>query len=119
MRTKVFHAPALHLSVFRAGDGSLAWKGTYKGRPIRSVVPVDGECVIMLDPDASKDRVFQNLLRIGCDGEPRWVAELPADPDAFMDVHSEHDSLIAGTWSGFRMRIDPESGRTLQQEFVK
>ncbi len=119
MRTKVFNCPALHLCVFRAGDCSLAWQGTYNGAAIKAAVPVAGDCVILLDPDASKERVFKNLLRIGCDGHPRWFAELPTSPDAFLAVRPEGDDLAAHTWSGFKVRIDPGSGRCLEQEFAK
>jgi hypothetical protein len=119
MRTKVFNSPALRLSVFRAGDGSLTWKGTYNGAAIKAAVPVDDECVILLDPDASKEHVFKNLLRIACDGHPRWFAELPTSPDVFLAVRPEGDDLAANTWSGFKVRIDPGSGRCLEQEFVK
>ena len=119
MRTQIFNSPSLELSVFREEDGSLTWKGTYRGTPIKAAMPVDGECVILLDPDASKQPAFKNLLRIGHDGEPRWFADLPASPDAFIDMCSKKDSLLARSWSGYKVRIDVNSGRHLAQEFVK
>ncbi|HEY1933181.1 MAG TPA: hypothetical protein VGG99_14295 [Acetobacteraceae bacterium] len=119
MKTAVFRSPALRLSVFRSGDGSVTWEGTYNGMAIKFAMPVDGDCVIMLDPDASKERVFRNLLRVECNGRQRWLAELPADPDTFLDVQREGEALMARTWSGFRMRVDAASGKTRSQEFTK
>ena len=119
MRTEIFDCPALDLNVFREDDGSLTWRGLYKGVPIKDVMPVGGECIILLDPDAGKQPVFKNLLRIGRGGYPRWLADLPASPDAFIDMRSERAGVSARTWSGYTIRIDPNSGRHLGQEFVK
>jgi hypothetical protein len=119
MKITAFHSPPLRLSAFRSDDGSVTWKGTYKGMPVQSAIPVDGDCVIMLNSDASKERIFRNLFRIGCDGRQRWLAELPAEPDVFLDVQRDGDALMAHTWSGFRMRVDPATGKTRSQEFVK
>lgn len=119
MRTKVFNCPGLPLRVFRSADGSLAWQGTYQGTAIKAAIPVGGDCVILLDPDASKQHVFKNLLRVGCDGRPRWFAELPGSPDVFVAMHRDDDGLTAQTWSGFSVRIDLESGSVVAQEFVK
>lgn len=119
MRSEVFNSPLLGLSVFREEDGSLSWTGTYEGFPIRDVMPVDGDCVILLDPDASKQLVFKNLLRVGHNGVPRWFADLPSSPDAFIDMCSEKGGLVARSWSGYRIHLDPKSGRSIVVEFVK
>jgi len=119
VRTEMFNSPPLGLSVFREEDGSLGWKGTYKGLPIKDALPVDDECIILLDPDASKQPSFKNLFRVGHDGDAKWFADLPTSPDAFIDMCSEKDRLVARSWSGYRVRIDLKSGRTIAQEFVK
>ena len=119
MRVEIFNSSALGLKVFREENGSLGWEGTYKGVPIKDVIPVDGECIILLAYEASKQLVFKNLFRVGQDGDPRWVAELPDIPDAFVEMRLQEDSLVAGTWSGYMLRIDPNSGRQLAQEFTK
>ena len=119
MKARIFKSAVLHFSVSQDSDGSIAWQGTYKGVPVKAVVPIGDDCIIMLDPDASKERVFRNLLRVGQDGHTRWSAELPASPDVFLDVHSEAGCLAAHTWSGFKLRLDPASGQPLEKEFVK
>jgi hypothetical protein len=119
MTTRIFTSTALHFSVSQKADGSFTWHGTYKGVPVKAVVPIEHDCIILLDPDASKERVFKNLLRVGQDGHTRWSAELPADPDVFLDVQSDTGCLAAHTWSGFRLRLDLVSGQPLAKEFVK
>jgi hypothetical protein len=119
VRTEIFNSPCLGLSIFREEDGTLGWQGTFNGARIKLAVPVDGECIILLDPDASKQPNFNNLLRVGQDGDPRWFAELPRSPDAFIDMRLEEDSLVARSWSGYKVRIDIGSGRRLAQELVK
>lgn len=119
MKTRIFKSAALHFSVSQNADGTFAWQGTYKGIPVKTVVPIEHDCIILLDPDASKERVFKNLLRVGSDGQTRWSAELPASPDVFLDVHSEDGRLAAHTWSGFKLRLDPASGQPVAREFAK
>jgi len=48
-----------------------------------------------------------------------WTARLPSDPDAFIAMRLQGHRVTARTWSGFSIQLDPNSGRTLQQEFVK
>jgi hypothetical protein len=76
-------------------------------------------CVLLIDPDASDRSVFENLLCIGVDDRPIWVAELPASPDVFLDVSLGSDGLIAHTWSGMQVLLDTKSGRGLDRKFNK
>lgn len=117
MRTEIFNSPGLR--VFRGDNGLLRCHGTFNGVSIKHAIPVGGECILLLDPDGSKQTVFRNLLRVDRDGNPKWIAELPGAPDAFMDIRLEEGRLVAGTWSGFNVQIDPHSGRQLAQVFVK
>ena len=119
--TEIFNSPALGLRVFQKEDGSLTWTGTYKGTVIKDALPVAGGegCILLLDPDASNQPVFKNLLRIGCNGDPKWFADLPGIPNSFVDMQPDQGNLSARTWSGYKIRIDLNSGRHLGQEFVK
>jgi hypothetical protein len=117
--TEMLNCPSLGFSILREENGSLSWKGTYKGAMIKGALPVDEDCIILLDPDASKKSAFRNLLRVGRDCELKWVADLPTSPDAFVDMRFDGSVLVARSWSGYKVRLDPSSGRKLAQEFVK
>lgn len=69
--------------------------------------------------DASQDSKFYNLIRVSPEGHCLWTAKLPADPDTFVAVRLEGDRLIAHTWSGFSLHLNPITGQTIEQEFVK
>jgi hypothetical protein len=119
VRTEIVNSPSLGLRVFREEDGSVAWEGTFNGAQIKNALPVDKECIILLDPDVTKRAVFKNLFRVDREGNPKWFAELPASPDAFMDMRLEEGCLEARSWSGYKVRLDLHSGRRLAQEFTK
>lgn len=119
MKTEIVKNSSFGLCIFREEDGSLYWQGTFNGATIKSALPVEEECIILLDPDANKKSLFKNLFRINYNGEPRWVAELPGNPDAFMDMRLERGILIARSWSGYSISIDIHSGKRLNQKFTK
>jgi hypothetical protein len=120
VKTELFASPALGLNVFQGDNASLGWEGTYHGAAIKAALPVNGGegCVLLLDPEANKESVFKNLLRVGRDGHPKWFADLPRTSDVFIDMLLE-DRLSARTWSGYKIIIDLSSGKYLAQEFVK
>jgi hypothetical protein len=76
--------------------------------------------VVVFEPEASS-RPDQNLVCFGHDGQVRWKAELPTgDPtDCFVEVRVEKDLVVANCFSGYLIRIDPATGRTLQTQFTK
>jgi hypothetical protein len=50
-----------------------------------------------------------------------WTASPPdnAAPDAFVSLGYEGSVVIADTWQGLRVRIDPDTGAILDSTFVK
>jgi len=110
-----------------AGDllisGRNFWRGRPDGLPVLDIMlDRDREAAfILLDPPAGGGHV-RNLLLIGPTGDIRWRAELPdvIGADAFVSMAFADDgSIVSGTWSGYRVRIDPASGRLLEQTFTK
>jgi len=88
---------------------------------VNGALPIDNgsECVILLDPDASKEQTFDNLLRVGRDGNVVWKAELPQDHDAYVSFHRTPEGLVANSWSGYRVRLDLATGKIIEKQFVK
>jgi hypothetical protein len=54
-------------------------------------------------------------------GTVQWRARLPENtgPDSFVAVAFADGVLIATTWSGYRVELDPVSGKHLRTAFVK
>jgi hypothetical protein len=53
-------------------------------------------------------------------GRIKWKAELPQSHDAFISVKlTETGEIEAQTWQGLLVKIDLETGKTTNKEFVK
>jgi outer membrane protein assembly factor BamB len=76
--------------------------------------------VVVFELDVSL-RPDQNLVCFDPAGHVRWKAELPtSDPtDCFIEVRVEKDLVLANSFSGYLIKIDPATGRTLQTQFAK
>jgi hypothetical protein len=75
--------------------------------------------LILLDPAASKQPTFRNLF-LCRDGRIKWKAQLPRSHDAFVSVNVTRTGEIeARTWQGLLVKVDLETGKTTQKEFVK
>jgi hypothetical protein len=73
----------------------------------------------LLDPDASKHSTFENLF-LRRHGRIKWKAQLPQSHDAFISVKlTETGEIEAQTWQGLLVKIDLETGKTTNKEFVK
>jgi hypothetical protein len=102
-------------------DGAVSWSGLYQDTPVKQAIPVDGgeRCILLLDPDASRDQTFENLICVDRSGDCVWTAKLPAQPDAFLEVMSNDEGVWAQTWSGWRMLLDRKTGAELRRSFAK
>jgi hypothetical protein len=102
-------------------DGSYSWSGEYDGTAVKRALPIDEgkRCILLLDPDANKRPAFENLLCIDQKGTLVWTAKLPTSPDAFLDVTSTPEGLLAKTWSGVTLLLDVRTGTELKRIFVK
>lgn len=119
-------------SYFSVSDGVLTissddpvelWTGLPDGLPVLDLrADPDGRsAVVLLDPPAGGGRV-RNLVRIVSSGEVAWRGELPetGPADAFVGLDIGIDGVVmAVTWSGYRVRLHPVTGRILGQEFTK
>jgi len=79
-------------------------------------------CIILLDrSQESRPRSFQNLIMIDCQGNVIWRAELPdtSGPDAYVTASLQGQTLVANSWSCFRVTIDLQTGKILSQKFTK
>jgi hypothetical protein len=107
-------------TVFRSEDGAITWSGSYRTMKISAAFLIDDErCIILLDPGASKQEVFENLLCLESSGSMVWKAELPDQPDVFVKFEIAADGLQAWTWSGWVLRLELTTGKILERHFVK
>jgi hypothetical protein len=54
------------------------------------------------------------------DGTEGWSAYPPeGDQDAWVAVRIAGDTVLANSYSGWLIRLDPESGRELERQFTK
>jgi len=121
MPKEIFSIPSLQFRVFQAEGGGFDWRGTYEGMKVVAAQPFEGNsrCLILLDPDASQKSYFENLLCVDASGKVLWRAQPPqSSNDAFVAIRMTGE-LYANTWSGYRVRIDLETGRTVELQFVK
>jgi hypothetical protein len=104
-------------------SGQVTWRGRPLGYPVKKVIPLFTEdgCIVLCDPDAQMGGQFENVLRIAADGSLSWRAPLPssANDDCYTDIGYESDALVANSWSGYRVRIHPSSGRIVDASFAK
>src|SRR5581483_6558759 len=103
-------------------NGGVVWKGRPSGYRVWKVLTIPGsdDCLVLLEYWAERQHGFQNLLRVRADGSIRWRAELP-DPtdDAYVGFEWDGRDLVAGSWSGFRVVLDPATGHIVSAIFVK
>lgn len=108
--------------VIRNDQGAVVWQGQPAGYPAKVVSPLDGErgAIVLLDYMAGPKN-FANLLRVRADGTVAWQASPPDESgnDAFVEFRWDGDELVANSWSGFRLRLDPATGVVRGQAFVK
>lgn len=103
--------------------GSDVWEGMPDGMPVHDLreAPDGRSAFVLLDPPAGAGRV-RNLVRITSAAEIVWRGELPeTDPtDVFVSLATDAEgAVLASTWSGYRVRLDPDTGRLLSQVFIK
>jgi hypothetical protein len=98
--------------------------------PVLEVGVVAGSLVALLDPDSyisapgyreqrrSGMPAPRNLVGSPMHGGSPWEAEFPEESDYYYKIVS-WDPLIALSFSGYRCRIDPATGKILSSEFTK
>ncbi|HSQ65776.1 MAG TPA: hypothetical protein VLM85_21290 [Polyangiaceae bacterium] len=103
--------------------GRLVWRGKPLQHRVKSVIPLAGEdiCIVLLDPDVQLRSHFENVVCVDPHGGVVWRASLPTsgNDDCYLALAYEGGALVANSWSGFRVRIDPRGGRILDAVFTK
>ena len=58
--------------------GKILWSGNFEGFPVFRLLPLEleGDCLVLLDPGASKKPTFENLLRVKANGTVVWHAKI-------------------------------------------
>lgn len=72
--------------------------------------------VVLYAWSATDDPRIENIACLELDGSVRWRALLPegSTPDCFTELERAGSGVLASTWSGRRMRLDPATGLTIK-----
>jgi len=107
-------------------DG-VAWATEY---PVKEAFALTEAVCVLLEPDAylsdaayPKERrrgkgALRNLRAYSPTGALLWEAEFPEQADYYYRIVSR-EPLVALSFSSYRCRIDPASGRIVEAEFMK
>jgi hypothetical protein len=107
-------------------DG-VTWATEY---PVKEAFTLAKAVCVLLEPDAylsdtgySKERrrgngALRNLRAYSPTGDLLWEAEFPEPADYYYRIVSR-EPLVALSFSSYRCRIDPGSGRIVESEFMK
>jgi Immunity protein 27 len=83
-------------------------------------IDIPGGRVVLLDWNNRQFYRFENLFCYHDEGSLRWTASLPnTGTDVFVSVELDNGNLRANTWSGWALRLDVTTGKTLGSEFTK
>ena len=88
---------------------------------VREQVDLPNGCkALLFDMPISRAHVVNNLACEAPDGSLLWTAS-PGEfgPDEFVAMRLDGDMLVANTWSGFALWLDPISGREVRRVFTK
>jgi hypothetical protein len=110
-----------------ADASHVTWHGWPDGKPVHSVlaIPDSDDAVVILEHEAGprsghgRVRGWANLVRVGADGDIVWRAAAVGPQDSWIDVYWSTAGLFGNTWSGFLVKLDPDTGRELSRELVE
>ena len=77
--------------------------------------------IVLLHHQSVRGKRCRNLLYVDSNGLELWRAHLPKDtvPDSLVDVKVAGNTIIAWTWSSYRMVLDAHTGVAVSVEFTK
>lgn len=112
------------LSLYDSTGKNLLWTHTFPGVILKVRILELHELLIILwdpyDPTTSWKRK-KNLEGYDWQGNHIWTAELPGESDGtdkYVQVEIKN-VLIATTFSGFKVQLDPSNGKIVNSNFVK
>ncbi len=103
-------------------DGSIAWRWQPAAMRVLGLLPVPegGEAIVLAEPVASLPKGVPNLFRCRPDGGLAWTAEVLTSGDGtYVAARWSGDELLANTWDGRSVAINPATGRVESVSFVK
>jgi hypothetical protein len=105
--------------VISDSTGRTLWEGRVDGFDVVDAGRLGDGCVARLRSDA-KAGWFQNLVRISADGSVIWRAQMPTNSsgEAYVQMRVEGEDLVAWSFTGLMVHLDPETGRIRSREFV-
>lgn len=110
------------LAVVDRATGQVVWQGRPDGYRVWKVLPISDseDCLVLLEFWERSQYAFQNLLRVRPNGSIVWRAELPdRGADSYVGVEWTTGELTAGSWSGFEVVLNPNTGRIISKKFTK
>jgi hypothetical protein len=108
------------LLVFDMESGEPVWAGKPDGRTPVEVLPIPkgDDCIVLVDWSSPPKQA--NLIRVTAQGGVAWRAQLPNPPgDAYTEMDWGSEGLTGYSWSGYAARINVETGKIEEMEFVK
>ena len=104
-------------------DGTLIWRGQPEPHKVvwAEAVPGGEEGWILYDhyhPEKNYGG-FENLAKIRSSGLIVLRAQLPATSDAYIHAELTNGKLLANSFGGFRVELNPSTGRIVSSVFTK
>lgn len=101
-------------------EGRQKAEGRWEDHVVRQAHAVSPRrCILLLDPDGAPASTFRNLLLISHAGELVWRADLPGNPDHFVEFTVKGESLFGSTFGGHLVVLRISNGALIRTEFVK
>jgi hypothetical protein len=106
--------------VIRDSTGRALWEGRVDGLDALEAAPLGETCAVVLDWSQALDRRFLNLVCVAQNGAVLWHAEMPTNrrEEAYTKISVQGDALVAWSFFGLMVYLDPETGRIRSKQFV-
>ena len=90
------------------------------GAPVAMVISVDQDNFVLLDYFAAgRAHVWDNFFRLGPNDEVIWQSKTLRSGDLFTKISWDGVRLLAWTWEGYQLSIDPITGKVTDSVFTK
>lgn len=107
------------LEIRDSSTGQLKWQGRIEGGTVIRAVALPGteDCVALIE--YCEQRATSNLARISPDGTVVWRVSPAPEFGPYVNVGIRDGTLVAWSWSGYMVKIDPNVGSISEKVFVK
>jgi len=109
------------LEVRDPDDGRLLWRGTFEGGAVRDAVPLPGteDCIVVLETDVPGALSDGNVMRVRPNGTIVWRPLPVPGVGAYFRLEIRYGYLMAWSWTGYMVRLNPKRGSIVEKTFVK